>query len=116
MHSGNGVREQMYSMHLQLVRWTVRLESTQYLCSARYRKRVGWIRCKRSQNLERNASGSRVASISIKSSMAGSVAESDDMYSLHRVGVGVCSNEREGVAFASSRNFMRGGSVTQEGT
>ena len=77
-------------------------------CSTRYRKCVCWIRCKCNQNLERNASGRRAASISIESSIAESVAEGDDTYSLHQAGVGVCSNELEGVAFASSRNFMRG--------
>ena len=30
------------------------------------------------------------------------------MYSLHVAGVDVCSNELEGVAFTSSRNFMQG--------
>ena len=29
------------------------------------------------------------------------------MYSLHRTGVGMCSNELEGAVFASPRNFTR---------
>ena len=39
----------------------------------------------------------------------GSIAEGDNTYSLHRTGVGLCSNELEGVAFVSLGNFMRGG-------
>ena len=62
-------------------------------CSTRYWKCVGWIWCNCNQNLERNTSGRRAASISIKSLIAGSVAEDDDTYSLDRAGVGVCLNE-----------------------
>ena len=60
-----------------------------------------WIWCKCNQNLERNTR--TAASINIKSGIAGSIAEGDDMYNLHGAGVGMCSNELEGVAFASSR-------------
>ena len=66
--------------------------------------------------LERNASGrrARLQSAGVKSSIAGSAAEGDDSdKSLHGAGVGVCSNELEGVGFASSRNFTRG-SVPRE--
>ena len=37
------------------------------------------------------------------------------MYSLHETGLGMCSNNLEGVAFASLRNFTRG-AVSQGGT
>ena len=57
----------------------------------------------------------RSASTGIKSSIARSIVKGDDTYSQHRTSVGVCSNELEGVAFASSRNFMRE-SVPREGT
>ena len=78
-------------------------------------KRVGWIRRKCNQNLEGNASGRGAASISIKSSITGSVVEDDNMYSLHGAGVSVCTNELEGLAFASSRKFTWG-SVPRECT
>ena len=38
-----------------------RTKSTHYPCSACCRKRVGWIRCKCNQNLERNESARRVS-------------------------------------------------------
>ena len=56
----------------------------------------------------------RLQSASVKSSIAESVADSegDDPYKrLHGAGVGVCSNELEGVAFASSRNLCGGRSL-----
>ena len=37
--------------------------------------------------------------------------EGDDTYSIHRTSMGVCSNDLESVAFASSRNFTRGWSL-----
>ena len=49
-----------------------------------------------------------MVSISLKSSIAESIVEGDDTYSLHRAGVGVCSNELEDAAFVSSKNFMQG--------
>ena len=51
----------------------------------------------------------------MKSSIAESVTESNDPYSLHGAGVSVCSNELKGIAFASLRNFTRG-SIPREGT
>ena len=51
----------------------------------------------------------RLQSASVKSSIAGSVAGRRPVQ--HGAGVGVCSNELEGVAFASSRNFTRGRSL-----
>ena len=92
-----------------------RTKSTHYSCSACCRKRVGWIRCKCNQNLERNESARRVNLVGNRYSIARSFAKDDDAYSLHRTGVGVCSNEPECVAFASSRNFTRG-STPREGT
>ena len=53
----------------------------------------------------------RPASISLMSSIAGSAAEGDNTYSLHGACVGMYSNELEGVAFTSSRNFTRGQSL-----
>ena len=41
------------------------LKSTHSPCSACCRKRVGWIRCKCNQNLERNKSARRVGSSAI---------------------------------------------------
>ena len=82
-------------------------------CSVRYRKRVGWIQCKRNQNLERNATGRRAALISLESSIAGSIAEGNNKYSLHETGAGVCSNELEGVAFVSSGNSTQGRSLAR---
>ena len=78
-------------------------------------KRVGWIRCKCNQNLERNESDRRVSLVGKRYSIARSFAKDDDAYGLHRSGVDVCSNEPECVAFASSRNFTRG-STPREGT
>ena len=92
-----------------------RSKSTHSSCSACCRKRVGWIRCKCNQNLERNESDRRVSFVGKRYSIARSFAKNGDAYSLHRTGVGVCSNELECVAFASSRNFTRG-STPQEGT
>ena len=79
-----------------------RSKSTHSPCSTCCRKRVGWIRCKCNQNLERNESDR-------------SFAKDDDAYDLHGTGAGVCSNELQCVAFASSRNFKRG-STSREGT
>ena len=92
-----------------------RSKSTNCPCSACCRKRVGWTRCKCNQNLERNESARRVSFVSNRYSIARSFAKADDAYSLHRTGVGMCSNEQECVAFASSRNFTRG-STPREGT
>ncbi len=85
-----------------------RQKSTHSPCSACGRKRVGWIWCKCNQNLERNESARRVSFVGTRYSIARSFAKDDDTYSLHRTGVGVCSNELLCVAFASSRNFTRG--------
>ena len=82
--------------------------STHSPCSVCCRKRVGWIRCKCNQNLERNASDRRVSFVGKRYSIARSFAKDDDAYGLHRTGVGVSSNEPECVAFASSRNFTLG--------
>ena len=92
-----------------------RSKSTHSPCSACCRKRVGWIRCKCNQNLERNESARRVSFVGNRYSIARSFAKADDAYSLHRTGVGMCSNEQECVAFASSRNFTRG-STPRKGT
>ena len=46
--------------------------------------------------------------------IARSFAKDDDAYSLHRTGVGVCSNELKCVAFASSKNFTRGRPLERE--
>ena len=78
------------------------------------RKRVGWIRCKCNQNLERNESDRRVSFVGKRYSIARSFAKDDDAYGLHGTGVGVCSNEPECVAFASSRNFTRGSTPREE--
>ena len=83
--------------------------------SACCRKRVGWIRCKCNQNLERNESARRVSFVGKRYSIAGSFAKDDDSYSVHRTGMGVCSNEQECVACALSRNFTRG-LTPEEGT
>ena len=85
-----------------------RSKSTHSPCSACCRKRVGWIRCKCNQNLERNESARRVSFVGKRYLIAQSFAKDDDAYGLHRTGVGVCSNEPECVAFASSRNFTLG--------
>ena len=92
-----------------------RSKSTHSPCSACCRKRVGWIRCKCNQNLERNESARRVSFVGKRYSIARSFAKDDDAYGLHRTGVGVCSNELEFVAFVASRNFTRG-STPREGT
>ncbi len=92
-----------------------RSKSTHSPCSACCRKRVGWIRCKCNQNLERNESARRVSFVGKRYSIARSFAKDDDAYGLHRTCAGVCSNERECVAFASSRNFTRG-STSRKGT
>ena len=55
--------------------------------------------------IEGNARGRRATSISLQSSIAGSVTEGNDSYSLHGTGVGMCLNEQEDVAFTSSRNL-----------
>ena len=55
-----------------------------------------------------------LASISLMSSIAGSVAKGDETYSLHGAGVSVYSNKLEGVAFASSRT-LRGGRSLERG-
>ena len=86
-----------------------RYKLTNSPCSAWYRKRVGWIWCKCNQNLERNESDLLVSSIGNRYSIARSFAKDDDTYSLYRTGVGVCLNELECIAFASSRNFTRPG-------
>ena len=85
-----------------------RSKSTHSLCSACFRKRVGLIWCKCNQNLERNESDRRVSFVGKRYSIARSFAKDDDTYGLHRTDVGVCSNEPECVASASSRNFARG--------
>ena len=90
-------------------------KSTHSPCSTCCRKRVGWIRWKCNQNLERNASARRVNFVGKRYSIARSFAKDDDAYSLHKTGVGVCSNKPECVAFVSSRNFTRG-STPREGT
>ena len=72
-----------------------RSKSTHSPCSACCRKRVGWIRCKCNQNLERNESARRVSFVGKRYSIARSFAKNDDAYGLHRTGVDVCSNERE---------------------
>ena len=65
-------------------------KSAHFPCRAWCRKCVSWIRCKCNQNLERT-----VAPFSRQEYLiAGSVAEGDDTF---RIGVGVCSNELEGV-------------------
>ena len=64
--------------------------------------------CKCNQNLERNESARRVSFVGKRYSIARSFAKDNDAYSLHGTGVGVCSNELECVAFASTRNFTRG--------
>ena len=84
-----------------------RMKSTHYPCSACCRKRVGWIWCKCNQNLEENESARRVSFVGKRYSIARSFAKDDDVYDLHRTGVGVCSNELQCVAFASSRNFTQ---------
>ena len=56
-----------------------------------------------------------LASISLMSSIAGSVAKVDKTYSLQGACVCVYSNNLEGVAFASSRTFTQE-SVPREGT
>ena len=53
-------------------------------------------------------SARRLSFVGNRYSIARSFAKDDDAYSLHGTGVGVCSNELECVAFASSRNFTRG--------
>ena len=60
------------------------------------------------QDLERKESARRVSSIGKKYLIARTFAKNDDTYSLLRTGLGVCSNELECVAFASSRNFTQG--------
>ena len=85
-----------------------RSKSTHSPCSACCRERVGWIRCKCDRNLERNESARRVSFVGKRYSIAGSFGKDDVAYSLHRTGVGVCWNELECVAFASSRIFMLG--------
>ena len=92
-----------------------RSKSTHSPCSDCCRKRVGWILCKCNRNLERNASDRRVSFVGKRYLIARSFAKDDDAYGLHRTGVGVCSNELECVAFASSRNFTCG-STPREGT
>ena len=57
--------------------------------------------------MERNESARRVSFVGKRYSIAWSFAKDDVAYSLHRTGVGVCSNELECVAFASSRDFTR---------
>ena len=91
-----------------------RSKSTHSPCSACCRKRVSWIWCKCNQNLERNESARRVSFVCKRYSIARSFAKDDDAYSLHRTGVGVCSNALECVAFASSRNFRRGSTPREE--
>ena len=85
-----------------------RTKSTHSPCSACCRKRVGCIWCKCNQNLERNESARRVSFVGKRYSIARSFAKDGDAYSLHGTGVGVCSNELECAAFASSRNFTGG--------
>ena len=62
-----------------------------------------------------NESDRSVSFIGKRYSIARSFAKDDDACGLHRTGAGVCSNELECVAFASSRNFTRG-STPREGT
>ena len=76
-------------------------------CSAFCRKRVGWVRCKCNQNLERNESARKVTFFGKRYSIARSFAKGNDAYSPYRTGAGVCSNELECVAFVSSRNLTR---------
>ena len=83
-------------------------KSTHSPCSACSRKRVGCIWCKCNQNLERNESARRVSFVGKRYSIARSFAKDDDAYSLHGTGAGVCSNELQCVASASSRNFTCG--------
>ena len=92
-----------------------RSKSTHSPCSACCRKCVGWIRCKCNRNLKRNESARRVSFVGKRYSIARSFAKDEDAYSLHGTGAGVCSNELQCVAFASSRNFTRG-SIPREGT
>ena len=92
-----------------------RYKSTHSPCSTCCRKCVGWILCKCNRNLKRNESARRVSFVGKRYSIARSFAKDDDAYSLHRTGAGVCSNELQCVAFASSRNFTRA-STPREGT
>ena len=55
-----------------------RSKSTHSPCSACCRKRVGWIRCKCNQNLERNASDRRVSFVGKRYSIARSFAKDGD--------------------------------------
>ena len=82
-----------------------RSKSTHSPCSACCRKRVGWIRCKCNQNLERNESARRVSFVGKRYWIARSFAKDDDAYGLHGSSVGVCSNERECVAFCIIEKF-----------
>ena len=58
--------------------------------------------------MERNESARRICFVGKRYLIARSFAKDANAYGLHRTGVGMCLNELECVAFASSRNLRWG--------